>query len=55
MLPQPMLLVGGMIPIMMMTMGASLAKGPGNAKLSRRVILGCLVVRLIVMPAIGRS
>jgi len=49
------IMAGGMIPCMMLILGGSLSKGPGAANLSTRVIVGTIVVRLIIMPAIGTS
>lgn len=49
------IMAGGMIPCMMLILGSSLAQGPGRARLDARVILGCLLVRLIIMPAIGNA
>ena len=47
------IMAGGMIPCMMLILGSSLAKGPGSSNLSMRLVMGCLVVRLMVMPALG--
>ena len=43
----------GMVPSMLLVLGASLHKGPGSAILPNRVIMGVVAMRLIIMPCIG--
>lgn len=42
-----------MIPCMMLILGAVLHKGPGTGSLPPRVILGVLISRQLIVPALG--
>ena len=46
-------LAGGMIPSMMLNLGASLYKGPGSANVQKRVIVGVALCRLVIIPLFG--
>lgn len=43
-----------MIPCMMLVLGGSLAEGPEAAVLPARVIIGTVVVRLLLIPTLGK-
>ena len=47
------IMAGGMIPSMMLVLGSVLHKGPGSAKVPKRVIFGILAVRQIIIPILG--
>ncbi|KAL3144526.1 hypothetical protein ABBQ32_004260 [Trebouxia sp. C0010 RCD-2024] len=47
------IMAGAMIPSMMLVLGSVLHKGPGSAKVPKRVILGILAVRQIIIPMLG--
>ena len=46
-------MAAAMIPSMMLVLGSVLHKGPGSARVPKRVILGILAVRQIVIPLLG--
>ena len=46
---------GGMIPCMMLLLGSGLSKGPGESSLPAKVVVTTVIVRLLVLPALGRS
>lgn len=48
------IMAGAMIPSMMLVLGSVLHKGPGSAKVPKRVILGILAVRQIIIPMLGK-
>ena len=48
------IMAGGMIPSMMLVLGSVLHKGPGSAKVPKRVIFGILATRQIIIPILGK-
>lgn len=48
------IMAGGMIPSMMLVLGSVLHKGPGSAKVPKRVIFGILAVRQLIIPILGK-
>ena len=46
-------MAAAMIPSMMLVLGSVLHKGPGSARVPKRVILGILTVRQIAIPLLG--
>lgn len=48
------IMAGAMIPSMMLVLGSVLHKGPGSAKVPKRVILGILAVRQVIIPILGK-
>ena len=48
------IMAGGMIPCMMLVLGSVLHKGPGSAKVPKRVIFGILATRQIIIPILGK-
>ena len=47
------IMAGAMIPSMMLVLGSVLHKGPGSAKVPKRIIVGILCVRQIIIPLLG--
>lgn len=42
-----------LIPILLLVLGANLAKGPGQAKLPWKSVAGVIATRLLLLPAAG--
>jgi predicted permease len=43
------------IPSLLLMLGVTLSKGPGEAKVPARVVLGVAAVRLVVLPLPGTA
>lgn len=44
---------GAAIPCMMIAIGGALSKGPGGSKVSWRAVVALILIRLVVLPALG--